>query len=136
MMTCIFVAVGFPPSTSPLSWCQHPNFQLGVVPHIALVLQWETDPSPSFRKWIHVRLSMCSQLKGLALSNCRRLLRRKLLLFSFHQSHLRGTLFLDWTRMPFMLQAAILWSRGEADSAEDRVERWKETCCSNTPLSS
>lgn len=123
MVTCTFAAVGFSPSTPPLSWWQHPKFQLGAVPHIALILLWEAGPSPSFRKWILFGLSMCSRLNALGLSDwqvslgsiCWRLLRRKLLLFlSFHRSHLGGALSPHWTRMPFLLQAAILWSRGQS----------------------
>lgn len=100
-----------------------PIFHWVLSPHVTLTLQWETGPNPSFRRWILVGLSMCSQLNILGLSDWQvssgswTFLRRKtFLLLFFHRSYLGGALFPHWTRMPFLLQAAISWSRGEADS--------------------
>lgn len=122
MVRGVFAAVSRPP-TPPLSWCQHCSFQLDAVPHTAFLRQWETGPRPSFRRWILVGLSMCSQLNILGLSDWQvslgswTLLRRKLLLLLFfHRSQLGGARFPHWARMPFVLQAAILWPTAEADS--------------------
>lgn len=125
--------------TPPLSWCQHPNFQLGVVPHIALILRWEAGPSPKVRRWILVGLSMCSLLNALGRSDwrvslgsiCWRLLRRKICC-SFTEAISEELSFLTGIGCPFCCRQPSCGQEGRRSSggqtrAEGRVGRRKET---------